>query len=366
MKNRNNEKVIILIPSLEPDKKLLSYVNELKKHGLTDIIIVDDGSSEDYQSIFCKLAAKGCIVLHHSENRGKGCALKTGFNYILKNYYQFACVVTVDSDGQHAVEDVIQISKLSKKNLNALTLGVRDFTKPGIPVKSLLGNRFASFVFSALYGKRLTDTQTGLRAFGMPLLVFMLAIKGNRFEYEIQMLITCVQAGIPMQMLPTQVIYENDNKGTHFKSFRDSFRIVGILFANFARFLISALASAAVDLGIAWFLLDFLRPFFQLEYFRILVASAMARVISIGVNYLINRKFVFQEKKADGQSLIRYLLLCVLIILFSTTGVYGLYRSFGVNEKIGKIICDTLLFVLSYQVQQRWVFAKGDTIDDKQ
>jgi dolichol-phosphate mannosyltransferase len=74
---------------------------------------------------------------------------------------------------------------------------------------------------------------------------------------------------------------------------------------------------------------------------------------------------VFQEKKAAGKSLSRYLILCVMIIIFSTTGVYGLHISFGVNEKIGKIICDTLLFILSYQVQQRWVFAKGDTKDDK-
>jgi dolichol-phosphate mannosyltransferase len=365
MKNQNNEKVIILIPSLEPDKNLLSYVNEMKACGLIDIIIVDDGSGEAYQPIFNKLADDGCVVLHHSENRGKGCALKTGLYYIQENYNPFAYVVMVDSDGQHAIEDVVRIIELSKQNPNALTLGVRDFNKPGIPVKSLLGNRVASFMFFALYGKLLIDTQTGLRAFGVPLIEFMLAVRGNRFEYEIQMLIACLQADIAIQTIPIQVIYENNNKGTHFKPFQDSIQIMGTLFSNFLRFLSSSIISAAVDIGIAWFFLDFLRPFVHSEYLRILAATVIARVISIGVNYLLNRNFVFQEKKAAGKSLSRYLILCVMIIIFSTTGVYGLHISFGVNEKIGKIICDTLLFILSYQVQQRWVFAKGDTKDDK-
>ena len=361
MKNLNNEKAIILIPSLEPDKKLLSYVNELKEHGLTDIIIVDDGSGEDYQDIFQKLDMNGCIVLHHFENYGKGRALKTGFKYIQENYHQFACIVTADSDGQHTAEDVLRILKLSKKNPDALCLGIRDFTTPGIPAKSLIGNKFASFVFAALYGRRLSDTQTGLRAFGMPLLEFMLAVKGDRFEYEIQMLIACVKADINIQMLPTKVIYMNSNEGTHFKPFRDSARIIGILFSDFIRFSVSSIVSAAVDLGIAWFLLDFLSTFFKSEYLKILTATFVARLISIAVNYLLNRNFVFREKKTAKQSLIRYLILCAMIILFSSTGVYALHRLFAINEKIGKIAVDTVLYLLSYRMQQKWVFAKEGT-----
>lgn len=363
--NGDEKKVIILIPSLEPDNKLLSYVNKMKECGLRDIIIVDDGSGNAYQTIFRKLADNGCVVLHHLENRGKGCALKTGFFYIKEKYDEFACVVTVDSDGQHAVEDVVRIVELSKQNQQALTLGIRDFNKPGIPIKSLFGNRFASLVFFLLYGKSLADTQTGLRAFGMPLLEFMLSIGGDRFEYEIKMLISCVQGDIPIQMEKIQVIYEDNNEGTHFKPFLDSIKIIGTMFYYFIRFLSSSVLSAAVDIGIAWFLLDFLRTFLQFEYLRILIATAMARVISIGLNYVLNRHFVFQDKESDGKSLIRYLMLCVLIIMLSTTGIYALHKIFFVNEKTGKIICDTLLFILSYQVQQRWVFVKGDRRNDK-
>lgn len=358
--NKMKSENIILIPSLEPDIRLLSYVQELQEYGLTDIIIVDDGSGEGYQWIFQKLGENGCVVLRHTANQGKGCALKTGFQYIQNNFEHFSCVVTVDSDGQHASEDVYRLTEAAKNNSDVLILGVRDFTAPGIPPKSLLGNRFASFTFAALFGKRLSDTQTGLRAFGPQLLAFMLGVHGSRFEYEIQMLISCVQSGIPILTLPIRCIYENNNEGTHFKPIRDSIRIMSILFNNFLKFIISSIFSAAVDLGIAWFLLDSFRPILgQQEYLRILLATVIARVISVVVNYLLNKHFVFRKKKADGRSLWRYLLLCVVIILLSSTGVYLIHTIFFINEKSAKLICDALLFLLSYQVQQRWVFAKG-------
>lgn len=360
MKYQDDKNVIILIPSLQPDLKLLSYVDELKLFGIKDVIIVNDGSGEEYKAIFEELAAKGCVVLHHLKNRGKGCALKTGFNYIKENRNQFACIVMVDSDGQHSIEDVVRISEFSKKNPELLTLGVRDFSTPGIPAKSLLGNRIASFVFAALYGKRISDTQTGLRAFGMPLLDFMSKVKGDRFEYEIKMLISCIQENIPIRMIPIKVIYENSNEGTHFRPVLDSVRVVLTLFSDFSRFLISSFASAIIDIGIAWFLLDFLLPFLQLDYLRILIASVSARAVSTGINYAINKKFVFKEDKEHKKSIIKYLLLCTLIVILSATGVYLLHKGLGVNEKMGKIVCDALLFLLSYRIQQRWVFMKGD------
>lgn len=358
MNCRENNPIIVVIPCLEPEDSLLFYVHALKENGLTEIILVDDGSGAAYQPIFHELSTKGCTVLYHEQNLGKGCALKTAFQYIQTHYSYFCSIITVDSDGQHAVADVVRIAALSKQEPNALVLGVRDFAVEGVPAKSLLGNRFTSFVFAALYGRRLSDTQTGLRAFGMTLLPTMLATKGARFEYEIQMLITCAQMGIPFCTMPIQVIYQNNNAGTHFKPLQDSARIIGTLIWSFLRFSASSLAGAAVDIWAAWLLLDFLRPFFASEYLRILTATVLARAVSILLNYLLNRNFVFREKRKGGRSLARYLMLCVLIILLSASGVFALYTLFGLNEKAGKVICDMLLFLVSYRVQMRWVFAK--------
>ncbi|MHA0856964.1 GtrA family protein [Paenibacillus sp. CMAA1364] len=350
-------KTIILIPALEPDEKLLSYVQNLRDYGLMNIIIVDDGSGEEYQSIFGELHENGCVVLRHEMNQGKGAALKTGFQYIEQQFDDVTSVVTADSDGQHAAQDVYRIALEAGRHPDVLLLGVRNFNQEGIPPKSLLGNRMTSIIFSILYGKKLSDTQTGLRAFGPKLLAFMQTIKGSRFEYELQMLISCIQSGIPIHTLPIQVIYENGNAGTHFKAIRDSARVMGVLFSNFFRFISSSVASAVVDLGIAWLLIDLLRPILgQQDYLRILLATVIARVISIVVNYLLNKYFVFRKEGSQG-SLWRYLTLCTFVILLSSTGVYLAHTVFFVDEKIAKLGCDGLLFLLSFQIQRRWVFA---------
>lgn len=348
---------IVLIPSLEPDERLIAYVQQLHEYALMNIVIVDDGSGEAYQSIFRQLEEQGCAVLRHTENLGKGAALKTGFQYIEQHYGEICCIVTADSDGQHAAADVYRLAEAARSHSDALILGMRDFSGGGIPPKSLLGNRMTSILFALLYGRRLSDTQTGLRAFGPQLLSFMQHVRGSRFEYELQMLISCIQAGIPIVTLPIQVIYEHGNAGTHFKAVRDSARVMGVLFSNFVKFIFSSVSSSVVDLGIAWLLIDALRPMLGEQHFlRILLATVIARVISIGVNYLLNKHLVFRSKGHQG-SLWRYLSLCALVILLSSTGVYMLHTMFFMSEKIAKLLCDALLFLLSYQVQRRWVFA---------
>ena len=354
---RKNGETIILIPSLEPDERLLTYVQQLRDYGLIHIVIVDDGSGEAYQWIFGQLRESGCVLLRHTENQGKGAALKTGFQYIEQQFDEVACVVTADSDGQHAAEDVYRLAEEAKCHPDALVLGVRNFSEGGIPPKSLLGNRVTSFIFAMLYGKKLSDTQTGLRAFGPPLLAFMQNIRGTRFEYELQMLISCIQSGIPIHTLPIQVIYENSNAGTHFKAIQDSARVMRVLFSNFVRFISSSIASSVVDLGIAWLLIDLLRPMLgEQDYIRILLATVIARVISIMVNYLLNKHFVFRKEDSQG-SLWRYLTLCVIVILLSSTGVYLFHTMIFMSEKIAKLVCDAVLFLLSFQAQRRWVFA---------
>lgn len=354
---RKKEEAIILIPSLEPDERLLTYINQLQDYGIMKIVIVDDGSGEAYQWIFDQLRENGCVVLRHAENHGKGTALKTGFQYIAQQYDEVSCVVTADSDGQHAAKDVYRLVEEAKLHPNALVLGVRDFSEGETPPKSLLGNRVTSFIFKMLYGKKLSDTQTGLRAFGPQLLAFMQEIRGERFEYELQMLISCIQSGIPIHTLPIQVIYENNNAGTHFKAIQDSARVMRVLFSNFLRFITSSIASSIIDLGIAWLLIDLLRPMLgEQDYMRILLATVIARVISITVNYLLNKSFVFRKEDRKG-SLWRYLALCGIVILLSSTGVYMLHTFLFVNEKIAKLVCDAVLFLLSFQVQRRWVFA---------
>jgi len=189
----------------------------------------------------------------------------------------------------------------------------------------------------------------------------MLDIKGERFEYETQVLITCIRSKIPILTLPIQTIYEDENRGTHFKAVRDSLKIIGILGADFMKFLSSSVACSFVDIVIAWALLDWMKPYMKGEDFlRIMIATAFARSVSIAGNYLLNKSMVFKDKQAPGHSLIRYLSLCVFNILLSAAGVYILHVSLGYNEKTAKLLCDGCLFLLGYQIQQRWVFSREE------
>ena len=143
----------VLIPSLSPDERLPAYVKELLAADFGLILVVDDGSSGEYQKIFDEIAGwERCHVLHHEVNQGKGAALRTGFAY-LKEHTKLQGMITADSDGQHTVPDTLKLAaELSGKE--ELLLGSRDFSRnnPNVPPKSRFGNRMTSGVFRLLYG----------------------------------------------------------------------------------------------------------------------------------------------------------------------------------------------------------------------
>ena len=355
-------KAAVLIPSLEPDDRLLPYVRQLLDKGFSRVVVVDDGSGPSYQPIFAQLLAlPGCHVLHHEKNRGKGDALKTGFAYIRDECPGCSGVVTADSDGQHTADDVRAMAQRLAEGEDGLLLGTRDFSLGHVPKKSRAGNRITSFIFWLLYGRWLKDTQTGLRAFSAQHLSFMLKVEGHRFEYEMNMLIACARDNLPMKAIPIETVYENENKGTHFDPFRDSLRIYRVIFRNFFRFMSSSFLATAIDLGISFLLMDALRMGPIPSEWRIAIATGAARLISSGFNFLVNKNFVFHSRSArqkQTDALLRYAALCVCVWAVSWGAVSSAHEYLGISDKLAKIIADTFLFFINYRVQQRWVFRK--------
>ena len=367
------QNVCVLIPSLEPDGRLLAYVKSLLERGFHQVLIVDDGSGPSYQPIFEELdQLAGCTVLHHPVNRGKGCALKTGYQYIEKQMRDVLGVVTADADGQHTVKDVWALSARLAAGEKGLLLGSRDFSLPQVPPKSRTGNRITSCVFWMLYARWLPDTQTGLRGFLREYLPFMEGVEGDRFEYEMNVLIACSRDKLPMAVVPIDTVYHDDNKGTHFHPFRDSLRIYKVIFQNFFKFMSSSLIATGVDWLLCFILLDALaNPLAQSpELVRIGVATYAARLISASINFILNKNFVFHLKSQGHKALFRYILVCIGIAALSSLAVTLLHTALGMQEKIAKVICDTLLYFLSYQAQRRWVFApaadKPHAVNQKQ
>lgn len=351
---------VILIPSLEPDERLSAYAAALLEKGFTRLVIVDDGSSAQYQPIFDRLAAmKGITVLHHDVNRGKGAGLKTGYAYIQKHMPDISGVITADSDGQHTVEDCWQLAQALCQGKDELYLGSRDFSQSNVPPKSRFGNRTTSLVFKLLYGKWLPDTQTGLRAFPAHRLDFMQQVPGERFEYEMNVLIACARANMPMVPIAIETIYENENVGTHFHPIRDSYRIYKVILGNFIKFMGASITSFLIDNSV-FTLLDQL--FFNNTFLgRIAVSAILARCVSAPCNFLMNRNLVFKVKNNPGKTALRYAVLCVGILLCSS-GALELLSGLGmpkVLDTLAKIVIDTLLYLVSYQVQDKWVFREA-------
>ncbi len=358
----------VLIPALEPGPLLIPYVEHLKEKGLCRFVIVDDGSGSEYDNIFEPMKEiAGCHVIRYETNRGKGYALKTGYKYI-KHHNPECRVITVDSDGQHLPDDVVKIAVAIEQHPKALILGVRDFSQSGIPHKSYVGNRFTSVLFYIFHRKWLSDTQTGLRGFDSTLLDTMSEAPGDRFEYETRVLVDCVKKNIEIVGVPIDTVYFDSNKGSHFRTFRDSAKVMQVLFGSFFRFFCSSVLSTAVDLGLAFFLFDRLRSeLWGKDFLRISAATAIARFVSVCLNYTLNSKFVFKSSERKTITFFRYILLCILIMSLSALFVYILSTSLGANEKPAKLLADGLLFFLSYYVQSRWVFRKqGENGNDEQ
>ena len=349
--------VVMLIPSLEPDQRLPVYVAALMEKGFGRIVIVDDGSSEAYQKIFTQLEEMdGCTVLHHKVNRGKGAALKTGYAHIRQAMPDAVGVITADADGQHAVDDCWRLACSLAEGEDALYLGSRDFNLPNVPPKSRFGNKTTSTVFKLLYGQWLPDTQTGLRAFPASRLPFMMEVEGDRFEYEMNVLIACARAGMPMKPVTIETIYENANAGTHFHPLRDSYRIYKVILGSFIVFMGASIISFLIDQGVFAIMENLV--FAGLADGREFLSGVVARMISAPCNFLMNKNFVFKAK-GSKKAFFRYVILAAGILLISAAGVellMDLLHFAPALASLVKLVVDTVLYLVSYRVQNSWVF----------
>lgn len=351
-----NGQIALIIPALNPEEVLGTYVQECVQHGFSHIVVVNDGSGEAYADVFTKLAAcEGVTVLHHKQNRGKGRALKTAFSFCMEQAeaWQLTGVITVDSDGQHRLKDVCRMAEAMDER--SLLLGCRDLLGDNVPPKSRFGNLLTCRVFRLLYGKWISDTQTGLRGIPMAELEVFLQVKGERYEYETEMLIVAVRNQIPIKELPIETIYIEENAGTHFRPVVDSVKIYGVMLKCFLLYTVSALSSSVLDLFVFFLLNHFLFAGLP-QARRILLATVMARIISSVYNFTMNRKVVFGAGGRVGIQLVKYYCLAVAQMLASAGLVMLLVKLLPFADTVAKILVDVCLFFISFRIQKRWIF----------
>lgn len=347
------DNLVLIVPTLEPNTAFIKVVCNYKKH-FNKIIVVDDGSGEEYRNIFKEISDMGIVVLTHALNYGKGRALKTAFNYVLNNYKDVVGVITVDSDGQHLVKDALKCSDALINSENKLVLGSRNFDEDNVPLKSRIGNKLTRSLFKILCGISISDTQTGLRAIAINDIKTFLYTKGERFEYETNMLLDAKKYNIKFEEVPIETVYLNENKGTHFNPLRDSVEIYKV----FIKYLFVSLSSFLVDILFFMLFLNILSLFsdFSFIMYKIIASTVCARIVSSLYNYLLNRKFVFEQH--DSKSfIIKYYILVIIQMGISGLSVTLLSKVFSSKIIVLlKIIVDILIFIANYYIQREWVF----------
>lgn len=336
----------VVIPAYQPSACLVELAQYFCSRRYT-VIIVDDGSGSAYAPIWEEIS-DGAIIIHHPQNCGKGAALKSGFELLIRCMPEISCILTVDADGQHLPADADRVALAAREHPGTLVLGVREFSDQ-VPLRSRLGNTITRFVFSHISKTKVQDTQTGLRAFDRRLFPHVLEIAGERYEYEMNMLLHCAKENIPMVEVPIQTVYlDEHNSCSHFNSVWDSLRI----YRHIIKFASASLLSFLADYLI-FLLLSALLPFGT----GFLIASnILARVGSALLNYTLNAKLVFQEKRSAKQTLPQYIFLAAGILAGNCLILSFLTDVLGILPGIAKLLTEVLLFIASYTMQSKVIF----------
>jgi glycosyltransferase involved in cell wall biosynthesis len=210
-----------LIPAFQARSSLQQVLTDLRAHDAdAKLLVVDDGSTDGTADVARHM---GVDVVSHTQNCGKGVALRTGFSWLAER--GFATAVTVDADGQHRADDAVMLAKLGAP-ADAIVLGVRDLARDGAPKPNLFSNRFSNWWVSRFSGKELSDTQCGLRRY--PLRVTLeLGAGGRGYGFESEILVRAARRGVHIVEVPVRVIYPPAaERVSHFHVVRDPARIV--------------------------------------------------------------------------------------------------------------------------------------------
>ena len=207
---------LILVPTYNNAGTLKNVLERCLEQGLP-VMVVDDGSTDETGRILKEMPGEAGYVITHPVNKGKGKALKTGFQEALKLGYSY--VVTIDSDGQHFPEDIPAL--LAQKGEKTLVVGSR--SQMGADGGSSFANRFSNFWFRLFTGVNLPDTQTGFRLYPLKKLP-SLAILSSRYEAELALLVFSAWKGLELKPVAVRVAYPED-RVSHFRPGADFFRI---------------------------------------------------------------------------------------------------------------------------------------------
>ncbi len=215
-----DQKICVIISTYNNAKTLKRIIEDVL-HYTENVIVVNDGSTEEISQI---LSGFDCIeIISYDRNMGKGYALRKGFEKAIAKGYKYA--ITIDADGQHFAEDIPLFVEKLNMHPEAVIIGARNMNKEGVPGTSSFGNKFSNFWFWVETGKRLPDTQSGFRLYPLDCIKTKKWFT-KKFEFEIEVLVRLSWSGIEVTHIPVQIHYApKETRVSHFRPFIDFTRI---------------------------------------------------------------------------------------------------------------------------------------------
>lgn len=348
------ERPVVIIPAYKPAIELPAICQKILESDLVQaVIVVDDGSGSEWQSIFVEVEGlSGTTLLRHMINLGKGSALRTAFNYAGCAFPKSVGVVTADADGQHLVPDILAVAEALSEQQKHLVLGARQMA-PDVPFRSRFGNTVTRYVMRAITGQKLTDTQTGLRGIPLEIIPSLLKSKATGYDFELDMLVKCKYTSRPIREVPIATVYLEGNRSSHFNPLLDSMRIYFVLL----RFTFVSLTTA---------LLDNILFFTALSVSDNLVMCQIVARIGAGMyNYQANKLGVFQSHARHALTLPKY---WAFVFLFGALS-YALIELLLVYTPLtivgAKLVAETLMFAFSFVVQRDVIFTQRNGASSK-
>ena len=334
-----NSDILIIIPAYNPPIKLFEELLTKLDGAFKNVLIVNDGSDETYNSFFKKLEKK-YHVLKHEYNLGKGKAIKTAYSFAIDNYPDSKAYVVIDCDNQHDVEDMINCCKKAIEYPDSLVIGVRDFSLENVPFKSKNGNKITRLMFKWLFNCNISDTQTGLRAVSPNLAKKLINVSGERYNYELKCLMTCCEENIPIIEVPIKTIYIENNKESRFNPIKDSIIIYKEFLNYYLKLFIPYLISLISFLCIFYFLSS------NNDLKALILTNFIAGLINIITNIAFNYKNIYKHNNIGNN--IVYILKKFLKIFIASFIIYICYNLLDINLLLSKILVDIILTIIIY------------------
>ncbi|MDO4814382.1 MAG: hypothetical protein Q3988_04720 [Gemella sp.] len=353
-----DNRILALISAHNPENDLIDFIRDLSLNDI-DALVVNDGSDSEYEELFTKIESEGNEVLRHAKKMGSGRALKTAINHMLNqdNLPPYTGIVVTTADAITGIESVLRLEKEIITHPNNILLARQNVNYDNVRLQDKLFNRFTSFTTSWIYGKRIVDNFTKLRAYPMNIIDQILETQGEGVDLEARFLAKAMGEGIQVREVRIDNNYHTEKTGT--EHILEKMKVLKELANPFIKYLSASLVTALAELTL-FKIFTTLFAFFNLEKGLgfIFTSVLLAKLATTLLNIVLNRNYKYKGSGRKKVTFYKHSIINFIKAALSSYLIIEVMNRFGYDEISSKILVDIVLFLLFYKIVYHWVFSK--------